>query len=105
MESDNKKYIVIVSERATQMLVSHSRFLAQVNEQAALNLITDFQSQANSLETLPERCPWLEDSYLPSKKYYKLIMGKWYLLIFQIKKDCVYIDYVVDCRQKNQWLL
>lgn len=105
MENDNKKYIVIVSERATQMLVSHSRFLAQVNEQAALNLIDDFQKQANSLGTMPERCPRLEDTYLPSGKYYKLLMGKWYLLIYQIKNDLVYIDYVLDCRQKNQWLL
>ena len=105
MENDNKKYIVIVSERASQMLVSHSRFLAQVNEQAALNLIDDFQRQANSLGAMPERNPRLEDTYLPSGKYYKLLMGKWYLLIYQIKNDLVYIDYVLDCRQKNQWLL
>lgn len=104
MENDNKKHIV-VSERATQMLVTHSRFLAQVNEQAALNLIDDFQKQENSLETMPERSPRLEDPYLPSGKYYKLLMGKWYLLIYQIQNGIVYIDYVVDCRQNNQWLL
>jgi hypothetical protein len=32
-------------------------------------------------------------------------MGKRYLLIYQIKGDTVYVDYVVDCRQDYGWLL
>lgn len=30
---------------------------------------------------------------------------KRYLLIFQIREDIVYVDYVVDCRQDYAWLL
>ncbi len=39
MDSEGKKYTVIISDEAAQMLVSHTRFLAQVSEAAALRLI------------------------------------------------------------------
>ena len=99
------KYKVIISDEAAQMLVSHSRFLAQVSEKAALDLIAEFSEKAKSLEEFPERNPWLSDPYIPAGKYRKLLMGKRYLLIYQIKGDTVYVDYVVDCRQDYGWLL
>ncbi len=57
METADKKYTVIISDEATQMLVSHSRFLVQVSEQAALNLITEFKEKAKSLERSPSETP------------------------------------------------
>ncbi|MFZ3170929.1 MAG: type II toxin-antitoxin system RelE/ParE family toxin [Carboxydocellales bacterium] len=105
METADDKYTVIISDEATQMLVSHSRFLAQVSEKAALNLIAEFSEQAKSLEEFPERNPWLSDPFIPAGKYRKLLMGKQYLLIYQVKGDTVYVDYVVDCRQDYGWLL
>ena len=53
MEPQNK-YHVIVSERATQMLVSHAAFLAQVSEEAAERLTSEFEKTANSLERMPQ---------------------------------------------------
>lgn len=47
MEAADKKYTVIISDEATQMLISHSRFLAQVSEKAALNLIAEFSEKQN----------------------------------------------------------
>ena len=41
MEQQNK-YRVIVSERATQMLISHAAFLAQVSPEAAERLTAEF---------------------------------------------------------------
>lgn len=105
MENVNKKYNIIIADHATRMLVSHSRFIAQVNEQAARDLIDEFQAQAKSLEFMPERNPWLEDPNLLSGKYHKHLMGKSYLLIYQIKNDTVFVDYVIDCRQDYQWFL
>jgi plasmid stabilization system protein ParE len=105
MDSEGKIYKVIISDEAAQMLVSHSRFLAQVSEKAALDLIAEFSAKAKSLEEFPERNPWLSDPYIPAGKYRKLLMGKRYLLIYQIKGDTVYVDYVVDCRQDYGWLL
>ena len=105
MGTKDKKYIVIISERASEMLVSHARFLAQVNEQAAQNLIDKFRAYAKSLEDLPERNPRLDIPDMPVNKYRKLLLGKQYLLIYQIKGDVVYVDYFVDCRQDYEWLL
>ena len=58
MEQQNK-YRVIVSERATQMLVSHVAFLAQDSSEAAERLTAEFEKTANSLERIPQRCPCL----------------------------------------------
>lgn len=105
MGSENKRYNVIISEQATQMLISHARFLAQVSEAAALKLIEDFQEKAKSLERYPERNPWLADPLISAAKYRKLLLGKRYLLICQIKGNTVYIDAVADTRQDYGWLL
>lgn len=99
------KYHVVVSERATKMLVSHAAFLAQVSPEAAERLVASFEEAANSLEYMPHRCPWLTGEYIPRNAYRFLLFEKRYLLIFQIQDNTVYADYVVDCRQDYGWLL
>ncbi|NLO40540.1 MAG: type II toxin-antitoxin system RelE/ParE family toxin [Ruminiclostridium sp.] len=105
MDTENKFYEVVISDEATQMLVAHSRFLAQVSEAAAMHLTTEFSEKADSLKRYPERNPWLSDPMVPSGRYRKLLMAKRYLLIYQVKENSVYIDAVVDCRQDYGWLL
>ncbi len=105
MESKSKKYTVIISDETTQMLISHSRFLAQVSETAAQKFIDEFNEKAKSLEEFPERNPGLSDPLIPAGKYRKLLMAKRYLLIYQIKGSTVYVDAVLDCRQDYRWLL
>lgn len=104
MSSPNK-YTVVVSERAAQMLVSHAAFLAQANPAAAERLTQEFAKAAHSLETMPQRCPWLKGDYIPRNTYRFLLFEKRYLLIFQIQDRIVYADYVIDCRQDYRWLL
>ena len=99
------KYRVVVSERATQMLVSPVAFLAQVSLEAAEKLTAEFEKTANSLETMPQRCPWLLGEYIPKKAYRFILFEKRYMIIFQIVDDVVYVDYVVDCRQDYGWLI
>lgn len=105
MGSENKRYDVVISDGATQMLVSHARFLAQVSEPSAFRLIEVFQEKAKSLEQFPERNPWLTDTLIPSGKYRRLLLEKRYLLVYQIKESTVYVDAVVDTRQDYGWLL
>jgi predicted chitinase len=105
MENENREYQVIISEQATQMLVSHAAFLAQVNTESATKLVSAFKYSAASLSQMPQRCPWLHGDYIPPNKYMFLVIKKRYLLIFQIIDDTVYIDYVVDCLQDYKWLL
>lgn len=99
------KYRVIVSERATQMLVSHVAFLAQTGPEAAKRLTVDFEKTAHSLEVMPQRCPWLTGEYIPRKAYRFILFEKRYMIIFQIVDDIVYVDCVVDCRQDYNWLI
>jgi plasmid stabilization system protein ParE len=98
-------YKVTVSEKAAEMLVDHARFLARVSETAALRLITEFKTKAQSLCTMPERYPWLSHPLIPEHKYRKLLFEKRYLLIYQIKGKDIYIDAMADCRQDYFWLL
>ena len=98
------KYCVIVSERAAQMLVSHAAFLAQVSPEAAERLTSAFEKAVNSLEMMPQRCPWLTGEYIPKNAYRYILFEKWYMIVFQIADDIVYADYVLDCRQDYSWL-
>lgn len=105
MERENKQYKVSISDEATQMLVSHARFLAQVSEPSAIRLIDAFQKSASSLAQFPERNPWLIDPLILRRKYHKLLLEKRYLLVYQIKGTTLYIDAVVDTRQDYGWLI
>ena len=104
MMSDRKKYQVIVSQRATQMHVSHAAFLAQVNIEAAERLVHEFETAANSLEDMPHRCPWLSGEYIPSNKYRYVLFERHYAILYQIVDDIVYADYAIDFRQDYGWL-
>jgi len=104
MPNDDNKYRVVIQAPAVEMLLHHTRFLAKVSEAAAKKLADEFTKQAKTLETMPERCPWLIDQLIPEHKYRKLIFAKRYMLIFQVIGNDVYVDAMVDCRQEYSWL-
>lgn len=101
----DKKYTVIVSDKAASMLVNHVRFLANVSPEAAKNLHEEIITEIRALEFMPESYPWLSCDVIPANKYRKKLAAKRYLLIYQIKDSTVYVDYVLDCRQDYKWLL
>jgi len=105
MINPNKLYRVIVSDRATDMLMQHVRFLAQTSLQAADKLRVEIIKAAKSLKNFPEHNAWLSDPVLPANKYRKMIISKRYLLIYQIRDEAVFIEYILDCRQNYKWLL
>lgn len=98
-------YTVIVSERTKQMLQRHILFIAQKNKEAAQRTKERLISAFHSLETMPERFPFLDEEYIPKNQYHKMFIEKWYLVLYQIKDQTVYIDYIIDCRQDYKWLL
>lgn len=61
------KYRVIVSERATQMLVSHVAFLAQTSPEAAERLTVEFEKTAHSLEVMPRDVRGLQGNIFPER--------------------------------------
>lgn len=102
---DNKKYKVIISNKAKQMLGTHIRFLAQADKAAAAKKKKQITDAMRSLSELPQRFPFFEDEYIPHNKYHKMFIEKWYLVLYQIKDDTVEIDYIIDCRQDYDWLI
>ena len=103
--SENKKYKVIVSDRAQKMLGTHIRFLAQVSKDAAKKKKAQIMRELCSLSEMPQRFPFFEETYIPPNKYHKMFIEKWYLVLYQIQDDAVYVDYVLDCRKEYSWLI
>lgn len=102
---NDKSYNVIISHTAADMLITHTRFIANVSEKAAMQFVEEFNNKTKSLEKFPERNPLVIDSMIPVGKYRKLVIMKRYLLIYQIKDENVYVDALLDCRQDFNWLL
>lgn len=103
--SSNQKYEVIVSDRAKRMLASHLRFLARVNRDAAAAKKAELMEAMHSLEHMPQRFPFFQEAYIPTNRYHKMFVAKWYLILYQIQDDTVFIDYILDCRQDYSWLI
>jgi len=101
----SKKYKVIVSDRAKTMLGIHIRFMAQVNKEAAAAKKKEIMSALRSLSQMPQRFPFFEEMYITPNKYHKMFIEKWYLVLYQIQDDIVYVDYILDCRKDYSWLI
>ena len=101
----DKKYKVIVSDRAKRMLGAHIRFMAQVNKEAATEKKKKLMSAFRSLEIFPQRYPFFDEPYIQANKYHKMFVEKWYLVLYQIQDDTVYVDYILDCRKDYSWLI
>ena len=99
------QYKVIISDRAKEMLGMHIRFWVQVNKTAATKLKKRLVEEIRALQEMPQRYPFFNENYIPANKYHKLYVENWYLVLYQIKDDRVYVDWIVDCRQDYQWLL
>lgn len=99
------QYKVIVSDRARQMLAGHVWFLAQKSPNAARKVKNELMDAVRSLHQMPERFPFLNAEFIPLNKYHKMFVEKWYLILYQIKDQTVYVDYIVDCRQNYGWLV
>jgi len=54
---------------------------------------------------MPERFPFLKAEFIPPNKYHKIFVAKCYLVLYQIKGQTVYVDYIIDCRQDYGWLM
>ncbi|NBI18991.1 type II toxin-antitoxin system RelE/ParE family toxin [Neglecta sp. X4] len=103
--ADNRKYKVIVSDRAKRMLGTHIRFMAQVSKEAATAKKKEIMVAMRSLSHMPQRFPFFEELYITPNKYHKMFVEKWYLVLYQIQDDKVYVDYILDCRKDYSWLV
>ena len=103
--AESKKYKVIVSDRAKRMLGTHIRFMAQVSKEAAAAKKKEIMTAIRSLSQMPQRFPFFEELYIVPNKYHRMFVEKWYLVLYQIQDDTVYVEYILDCRKDYGWLI
>jgi plasmid stabilization system protein ParE len=77
----------------------------QIKPSAARNTKAKPLAAIRSLSKMPERFPFLDEEFVPRGKYRKMFLERWYLLLYQIREQKVYADYIVDCRQDYSWLI
>lgn len=87
------------------MLASYLRFLAQGNRDAAVAKKAELMEAMRPLEHMLQRFPFFQEAYMPTNRYHKMFVAKWYLILFQIQDGTVFIDYILDCRQDYSWLI
>ena len=95
-----KRYEVVVSSRAEQMLASHILFLARVSVNAARRLRDAYAELLDDLEENPYIFPAAEEANLPDD-YRKALFGKRYHAVFCVEDDKVFLDAVLDCRMDH----
>jgi plasmid stabilization system protein ParE len=87
------------------MLMQHIHFIAKENIQAAKKTKNEIMEAIRSLYEMPHRFPFLNTSCFSLNKYHKLFVRKWYLVLYQVKDQAIYVDYILDCRQDYGWLI
>ena len=100
-----QQYKIIVSNRAKEEMGSHVAFLANTSKNAAKKLKEELMKSIRSLAPMPTRYGFINYEYITPNKYHKMLVLSRYLLIYQIKDNTVYVEFIVDCRQYYQWLL
>ena len=98
-------YKVIVSEQAMRQMGGCVLFLAQEDAEAAQRVKDKLVAAIRSLSEMPARYPFFNEPYIPANKYHKMFVENHYLLLYQIRDNTVYVDYVLDCRQDYRWLV
>ena len=100
-----QQYKVIVSDRARQMLGIHIRFLSEISPSGARKAKGELLKAIRSLSKMPERYSLFSGEFVPPNQYHKMLVGSYYLLLYQIRGDTVFVDYILDCRSDYQWLI
>lgn len=98
-----RRYKVLISNTARRMLKDHIYFLAKVNANAARELRKTILEEIRSLSAMPERFPYLDENNRRNN-YRKMVIPNWYLVIYLVTDDTVYVEYILDGRQYYSWL-
>lgn len=100
-----KPYNSIVSDEAVRQSGACVMFLADKDIAAAQRLRKRLIDGIRSLASMPERYPFFNEPYIPANKYHKMFLEPYYLILYQIRDQTVFVDYVIDGRQDYQWLV
>ncbi|MBQ0035453.1 MAG: type II toxin-antitoxin system RelE/ParE family toxin [Firmicutes bacterium] len=99
------KYKIVISNKANQLIKNHLLFLANVSKESARKLNKEFKSAIKKIAEDPKMYQLFECEFIPYGKYRKYVVSKRYLIIYHIKEDSIFVDYVIDTRSDYSWLV
>ena len=99
------KYKIIISDKASDMLQKHIAFIGNVSKTSAKKEKDNIVSAIKKLKEDAQIYPFFENEFSPRNKYHKYVVSKRYIILYQIKDNVVYVDYILDTRQDYSWLL
>jgi hypothetical protein len=94
-------YKVEISQVARDQMYNHVSFLSNVSEEASLTLKNAFIDNIKSLKSHPDRFSFYDNFALPFERYRKMPVVPYYLVLYEVTNKVVYVDYIIDTRQKN----
>lgn len=97
----DKTYEVEISQVARDQMYNHVSFVSNVSEEASLKLKNLFIESIKSLKKHPDRFSFYDNFALPLERYRKMPIAPYYLILYEITSKVVYVDYIIDTRQKN----
>ena len=98
----SRGYEVKVSQVAQNQMYSHVSFLSNVSEEASRTLKESFVESIKSLKKHPDRFSFYDNFALPLERYRKMPISPYYLVLYEITNKVVYVDYIIDTRQRNE---
>ena len=93
------QFKVIVSRHVAEALIKHTAFIAQVSPKAADSFVVEYEKVLVRLEENPLQFQ-IDTAFDNPDGYRHAVFAKWYKCLFIVEGNTVYLDSVVDCRQK-----
>lgn len=101
-----KRYKVIISDRAWNQIGIHVRFLSQTNRSAAKRARQRLTNAIELLAEMPERYPLLDNELLLlGREYRRMYVENWYIVLYRIVGNTVSVEWSIDARQDYDWLI
>lgn len=95
-----------VSGLAAEMLEAHALYLSQYSEDGPKKFKHEFYEKLDGLDFMPRRYSRVYDDDETMGELRKAwFYHSRYALIFSIKGDVVTVEYVIDGRMDNSWLM
>jgi len=94
-----REYAVYVDSAASDRMVMHVRFLAQVSVSAAGRLYDALEKAIDSLKHNPTICPPYIPKFTTNAELRYKLCAKRYRIVFEIIGKAVYVYDIQDCRQ------
>lgn len=98
------KYNIKIYKSAIKDLEDIVEYVNTLSEEPAIRIYDNIIKKIESLNELPERCPYLKDPNLRLKGYRGLIVDN-FVVFYVVKDNIVQIRRILYSKRNYEWLL